>query len=114
WPAKSRSPPARSGPMSTGGELSGGNVPTLEWGRSSLSTATMLKSVTDALLDQQKDCFFIDLKKEALARVLILKRTEENKLDRMSRAQSRRPSKKVRGTVREHASKEATSEAAFT
>ena len=73
-------------PISIAGELSGGNVPTIEWERSSLSTATILKYVTDALLDQQKDSFFIDLKKEALSRVLILRRTEENKLDRMGRA----------------------------
>src|SRR5215831_4665598 len=74
-------------PISTAGELSGGNVPTIEWGPSSLSTATILKYVTDALLDQQKDSFFIDLKKEAPSRVLVLKRTEENKLDHMGRAE---------------------------
>jgi hypothetical protein len=74
-------------PISTAGELSGGNVPTIEWERSSLSTASILRYVTDALLDQHKDSFFIDLKKEALSRVLVLKRTEENKLDRMGRAE---------------------------
>ena len=62
-------------------------MPTIEWERSSLSTATILKYVADALLDQQKDSFFIDLKKEALSRILVLKRTEENKLDRMGRAE---------------------------
>src|SRR5262249_30193226 len=43
--------------------------------------------VTDALLDQQNDSFFVDLKKEALSRLLILQRTEENKLDRMGRTE---------------------------